>query len=367
MPEIGEVAKIVHQLRKHWVGKTISSVRATEDTLVFKDTTPDLFKNAITGKEVVGAGQQGKYFWIALSSPPHIIAHFGMTGWMTFSNETSGWYRPKKEENEWPPKFWKFLISAAEDPKCEVVFTDARRLARIRLVDCEASQIRNHSPLKENGPDPVIDREKLNLDWFVEKVRARRVPVKAWLLDQANLSGVGNWVGDEILYDAKIHPEQYTNSLNDAQLSQLFESTLGVCSIAVETLAEEEKFPEGWLMRYRWNKGKKDKNRLPNGQKIEFVKVGGRSSAFVPSVQKITGSTANGETSNTKKRAPFPKPSPQEPQKIARGKGKTANEDDRDAGKEDNEEAGAEEEPRPKKRKTLTIGDLWGKKTDKKP
>jgi formamidopyrimidine-DNA glycosylase len=63
MPEIGEVAKLVHQLRKHLVGKSISSVRAIEDTVVFKDTTSDLFKNAITGKEVVDAGQQGKYFW----------------------------------------------------------------------------------------------------------------------------------------------------------------------------------------------------------------------------------------------------------------------------------------------------------------
>jgi formamidopyrimidine-DNA glycosylase len=114
---------------------------------------------------------------------------------MTFSNEDSGWYKPKKEEDGWPPKYWKFLLSTVEDPKCEVVFTDPRRLGRIRLVNCEASQIRNHSPLKENGPDPVIDREKLNLDWFVKKVKTKRVPVKAWLLDQANISGVGNWVG----------------------------------------------------------------------------------------------------------------------------------------------------------------------------
>jgi formamidopyrimidine-DNA glycosylase len=63
MPEIGEVAKLVHQLHKHLVGKTLSSVQAVEDTIVFKDTTSELFKNAIAGKKVVDAGQQGKYFW----------------------------------------------------------------------------------------------------------------------------------------------------------------------------------------------------------------------------------------------------------------------------------------------------------------
>src|SRR4051794_9941615 len=114
---------------------------------------------------------------------------------MSFSNETLGFYKAKKEENEWPPKYWKFLLSTAEDPKCEIAFTDPRRLGRIRLVDCEASQIRNHSPLKENGPDPVVDKEKLSKDWFTERIKRKKVPVKAWLLDQANVSGVGNWVG----------------------------------------------------------------------------------------------------------------------------------------------------------------------------
>jgi formamidopyrimidine-DNA glycosylase len=198
---------------------------------------------------------------------------------------------------------------------------------------------------------------------------------------------------DEILYHAKIHPEQYTHSLNDAQLSQLFESLLGVCSVAVETLAEQEKFPEEWLMKHRWSKGKKDKSKLPNGQKIEFVKVGGRTSAFVPSVQKITGSNVDGVTGNTKKaietnedddpnnqhakndpkpskkRAAAPKVNSKEPKKIASGKGKTMNEDDHDTDnvEDDDEEASIEEEPIPKKRRVLTIDKLWGKKTDKKP
>ena len=63
--------------------------------------------------------------------------------------------------------------------------------------------------------------------------------------------------------------------------------------MAVETLADSSKFPEEWLFKHRWGKGKKDSpNVLPNGAKIKHVTVGGRTSAIVPSVQKKTGKVA---------------------------------------------------------------------------
>lgn len=149
----------------------------------------------MTGKKVLDARQQGKYFWLVMSSPPHPLMHFGMTGWMKFSNDDTSYYKPtKQEEEQWPPKFWKFVLETVEEPKCEVAFVDARRLARIRLVDAEGDKMRLTTPLKENGPDPVIDRDTITLEWLSRKMRSRRVPVKALLLDQANISGIGNWV-----------------------------------------------------------------------------------------------------------------------------------------------------------------------------
>ena len=65
-----------------------------------------------------------------------------------------------------------------------------------------------------------------------------------------------------------------------------------VCTTACELLADSEQFPETWLMKYRWDKGKKDSNVLPNGEKIVHLKVGGRTSAIVPSVQKKTAAVA---------------------------------------------------------------------------
>jgi formamidopyrimidine-DNA glycosylase len=132
-----------------------------------------------------------------MSSPPHPVFHFGMTGWFYIKGEPTIHYRPKTPEDTevWPPKYWKLLLETDSKPPVYAAFTDARRLARIRLVDCAAKDIRDTTPLKENGPDPTLDQHILTEEWFEKKMLSKRVPVKALLLDQANISGIGNWVG----------------------------------------------------------------------------------------------------------------------------------------------------------------------------
>ncbi|KAF2279640.1 uncharacterized protein EI97DRAFT_412856 [Westerdykella ornata] len=301
MPEIAEVARIVHYLKKHAVGKVVKAVKTQEDEIIYGKvgTSASAFQKAMTGKKILDAKQQGKYFWLEMDSPPHPLMHFGMTGWMKFSNDHTAYYRPTKEEdNEWPPKFWKFILQLKDD-SCEVAFVDPRRLGRIRLVDVKAEDMRKTTPLKENGPDPVIDEDILTVEWLKKKLRSKKVPIKALLLDQANISGIGNWVGDEILYHARLHPEQYSNTFSDEQIKQLHDSMLYVCKTAVETLGDSDAFPEDWLMKHRWDKGKKNGGKLPNGAKITFLKVGGRMSAIVPSVQKKTGAVAGDVSEDT--------------------------------------------------------------------
>jgi formamidopyrimidine-DNA glycosylase len=193
----------VHYLKKHAVGRTIASVVAEHDDIVYGKVgcSADAFKESMTGKKILDARQQGKYFWMVMDSPPHPLMHFGMTGWMKFSNDDASYYKSAKgEDKSWPPRFMKFVLKleGGDEDDREVAFVDARRLARIRLVECEAEQMRKTSPLKENGPDPVIDKDILTREWLQKKLRSKKVPVKALLLDQANISGVGNWVGYDI-------------------------------------------------------------------------------------------------------------------------------------------------------------------------
>ena len=334
-------------MRKYLVGRTIKSCEALNDEIVYGKvgTSADAFKKAVTGKRVIGADQQGKYFYMTFDKSPHVVMHFGMTGWMKFDCEDTHYYKQAKEKDgkeaeEWPPKYMKFLLKCEKEDvdgedrePVEAAFVDARRLARIRVIECKADEIRQHTPLKENGPDPVRDKDTVTVEWLTQLLRKKRVPVKALLLDQANLSGVGNWVADEVLYQARIHPEQYSNSFNDQQIKHLHDALIEVCGTAVETLAESSKFPETWLMKYRWDKGKKDGNVLPNGEKIVHLKVGGRTSAVVPSRQKKTASVAGDVDESGEEEAD---------EKLAKGRKRKS---------KDAEDADGEEKPAMKKGK----------------
>ncbi|KAM7207447.1 hypothetical protein V8F20_002133 [Naviculisporaceae sp. PSN 640] len=302
MPEIAEIARAVHFLRLHLVGKTIKTATAIEDANVFGKvgTSGPEFAAAMKGKKVLSAGSQGKYFWLVLDKPPHPMMHFGMTGWIHIKGDrtayTNYYKRMKPEEiDEWPPKYWKFQLKTEDDPAVEVAFTDPRRFGRVRLVDCPGESIRKFSPLVENGPDPVVDTDIFTEEYLEKKMRSRHVPIKALLLDQAFLSGIGNWVADEVLYQAKLHPEQYCDDFSDAEIKELYKSIRYVCQLAVDKLGDSDEFPEHWLFNYRWDKGKKGKSsHLPNGEKLAFVQVGGRTSCYAPNVQKKTGKVAPG-------------------------------------------------------------------------
>lgn len=102
-----------------------------------------------------------------------------------------------------------------------------------------------------------------------------------------------NFYRDEILYHARLHPEQYSDTFSAPQLKQLHTSIRYVCQTAVDLLADSSQFPDEWLFNHRWGKGKKDAaTTLSNGEKITFLTVGGRTSCVVPSVQKKTGAVA---------------------------------------------------------------------------
>jgi formamidopyrimidine-DNA glycosylase len=120
-------------------------------------------------------------------------------GWLYVRGESTMHYRENGKvlegDETWPPKYWKFILETEGKQKVEAAFSDARRFGRIRLLDCAAEDIRNTTPLKENGPDPVIDRDILTEEYLEKKMRSKHVPVKALLLDQANVSGIGNYIG----------------------------------------------------------------------------------------------------------------------------------------------------------------------------
>ncbi|KAI0870943.1 formamidopyrimidine-DNA glycosylase [Hypoxylon argillaceum] len=356
MPEIAEVARVTHFLRQHLVGKKIGKVVAPDDSSIFGKvgTSGPAFQAALSGRRVVAAGSQGKYFWLQLDAPPHPVLHLGMTGWVHVRGAPTAYTRYAErmdgaEKEAWPPKYWKFHLATSADEgdggdgEVCVAFTDARRFGRVRLVDCPGAEIRAHSPLVENGPDPVVDRERFTEEYLSTKMKARHVPIKALLLDQAMISGIGNWVGDEIMYQAALHPEQYSDDFSDAEIAKLYKAICYVCDTAVEHLGDSDKFPADWLFHHRWGKGKKDAAKtLPSGEKMVFLTVGGRTSCVVPSRQKKTGRVAAG----VKEEEAEAEAGPKKETKAKRGK----NSHFFDGGEDAHDEPEAKAEARPAKK-----------------
>ncbi|KAJ7124830.1 AtMMH-1 [Mycena crocata] len=293
MPELPEVNKAKNLVNTVAVGKRIEKVETVEDTIVFSGTTHEEFAKELTGRTVESAGRYGKVFYINLSGSGRLpVLHFGMTGMLQVKGELATYYKetPKTASTNWPPRFMKFILHLLDSETgvtTELAFLDARRLGRIRLCKSPLTE----PPISELGFDPILSMP--TLEKFKPLVLKRSCPIKALLLDQSFSAGVGNWVADEILYNARVHPEQRSNTLTDEQLVALHHQTSHVCETAISVDADDSKFPEHWLFKHRWGKGKKAAHnlKLPSGEAatIKWVTVGGRTSAFVVELQTLVG------------------------------------------------------------------------------
>ncbi|KAI0325613.1 AtMMH-1 [Cubamyces sp. BRFM 1775] len=286
-----EVERAAKLLREVAVGKKIVDVEAVEDTIIFSGISHEEFSAELRGRTVRDAQRYGKVFYLLLDGKGrHPVMHFGMTGMLQVKGQLATYYRetPRKASTDWPPRFMKFILHLRSDGDAEetqVAFLDARRLGRVRLCKSPLTE----PPISTLGFDPILSMP--DLDDFKKGVRKRSCPIKALLLDQSFSAGVGNWVADEILYHARVHPEERCNVLTDAQLEALHTQTSEVCKLAVSVNADDSKFPQDWLFKHRWGKGKKEKHTLtlPDGKPatIKWITVGGRTSAYVAELQKL--------------------------------------------------------------------------------
>lgn len=149
-----------------------------------------------------------------LDSPPHPVLHLGMTGSTQVGGQAALIYRSPRASNDpeiFPPKYTKMVLTfsdassdaSAGEAVAEWAFCDSRRLARIKLID--AADPETLPPLSLLGRDAHLDL--VSVDQLAGKLRLRKAPIKAILLDQNGIvCGLGNWMVDEILYQARLHP-----------------------------------------------------------------------------------------------------------------------------------------------------------------
>lgn len=280
MPELPEVESVRRMLDRGLIGSKIVSVQTEPDELVFENS-PDEIRSVLEGQRVLGTGRKGKVAWIETSKRPYLFFHLGMTGWVreigaeTEKRLVSHGAAPLENESG-KPRFLKLLL--VTDAGRKFAFTDGRRLARIWLSNGPIHDAR----VSALGPDAL---DELPTDATFSVILSRRTaPVKAVLMDQSLISGIGNWVADEVLYHARIAPNTPANQLDFDRIHALVREVEHVIQTAVAADALPEKFPPGWLFHRRWG-GSRGETEI-EGLEIQRDTVGGRTTAWVPEVQK---------------------------------------------------------------------------------
>lgn len=275
MPELPEVEHARAVIDRVAVGRRIVRVECADDPIVVPDGAAAI-ERALSGHTVVAAHRHGKWLWLELDRAPHLLSHLGMTGsWRTPGDEPLRLESsPKELDRAWPPRFTK--LSLELDDARRLAFTNARRLGRVLLRD----DPRSEPPLSALGFDPLLELPPLPR--FRELLARRRGVLKGLLLDQSFAAGVGNWMADEILYQAGVDPRRTLDTLSDDEVRRIHAALRSVVRVAVAADAVSDRYPKSWLFHHRWEKG----TRTADGEPIAHTTVAGRTTAWVPSRQR---------------------------------------------------------------------------------
>jgi formamidopyrimidine-DNA glycosylase len=278
VPELPEVEASRVTLERLAVGRRITAVACVRDPVVYEGRDPAQVRRALAGRHIRGAERHGKHLWLELDRRPWPVIHFGMSGGIHVRGAprvrlASAGRRGADEA--WPPRFTKLALTLSDG--AQVAFADARRLGRVRL----RHDPRREPPVSLLGFDAL--REVPAAARLVTLLAARSAPIKAVLLDQAFAAGVGNWIADEVLYQARIAPRRPGASLDGAEVRRLRAALVRVVGTAVRLRADSDRFPRTWLFHRKWDRAM---DRTARGEPIRRETVAGRTAAWVPGVQR---------------------------------------------------------------------------------
>ncbi len=215
----------------------------------------------------------------------HLYLHMGMTGLIATPNHIPS-LMELKDTDDFPPPHTHLILKSNDK---QVSFSDSRRFGAVSFGEPLSTQWEEFAPdaLHPDGDGNVdSSSSQISSSSLMDKLIGCKKGVKALLLDQrAIVSGVGNWIADEILYQSEIHPDQ--NYLTSEEVHVLKETLDFVLKTGNECLAAKTAFPDDWIFHRRWSKGRGgDTPKDAKGRSITYLKSGGRTSAIVTAIQK---------------------------------------------------------------------------------
>jgi formamidopyrimidine-DNA glycosylase len=271
MPELAEV----DYFRKQWnpgLHHRIEKALVHPKARIFRGIDMSRFVSAFTGATLKHSECRGKQMLFvaqpkgAEKTQLWLGVHLGLTGELRVEQPD---YEPKKHDH---------LIFVQKER--QLVFEDPRLFGRILFSEgADAPSWWSKLP-----PDLLSDAftEKALVDFLHRRARA---PLKAVLLMQERFPGIGNWMADEILWRAAIHPKQAAGSLDAKRTKTLYREIRWVCREAIRIIGKDwSDPPKSWLFLHRWEKG----GTCPRtGGKLQHATIGGRTTCWSPERQKL--------------------------------------------------------------------------------
>jgi formamidopyrimidine-DNA glycosylase len=248
MPELPEAERARRRLEQV-LGRKIVAVD-DRDTYVSRPHAPGEMAAALVGHRLVTAHRRGKFLWAETDGGPSLGLHLGMAGSLTVDEEPA-------------PRGWdRFALEFEGGGR--LALRDTRRLGRA-VLEPDFSHV---------GPDAAeVGREE-----FRARVGRGTAPLKARLLDQGVISGIGNLLADEILWRARLSPRRAPNTLTTEELDALRRAMRAAMRDAIRLGGAHT----GHLIPHRVRGG-----RCPRcGTELERATIGGRTTYWCPRCQR---------------------------------------------------------------------------------
>lgn len=264
MPELAEV----EYYRKRWdpgLNQRILRVLVHPRAVVFRGIDPQELVTRLTGARLLRSFAAAKQMLFEFSGGAWLGIHLGMTGELLL--------RPTGQE----PSKHEHLVLVQK--RHDLVFADHRMFGRVQFAVGKAP------PAWWTDIAPAILSKDFTVGAVAEFLQRRRgSPIKPVLLMQERFPGIGNWMADEILWRAEIHPKRLAGSLTEDEIKALHRESRWVCRQALKIIGEKwGDLPETWLFPHRWRNG----GRCPKtGKPLVREEIGGRTTCWSPARQK---------------------------------------------------------------------------------
>ena len=214
MPELPEVETLVRGLKPHVVGKTIRKINIFR-SLPILPLKPTEFIKSVESRKIVDLTRRAKYLIFHLTPELYLLAHLRMTGKFILTNHLPS-----------PGKYHRIWFSLGK--KKLLVFEDIRCLGKMELV----TKLTTCQKLNQLGSEPLS--KKLNISYFHKCCNETIRPIKAVLMDQRKIAGIGNIYASEILFKAGIHPERQSKFLTHIERKQIIHAIKTILKKAIQ-------------------------------------------------------------------------------------------------------------------------------------